>query len=64
MDFQMTETYSGADDTLLEPLEELAWFAFENADALCDPSIGCRDYHRFWSMVRLLDMDGLSLIHI
>jgi SAM-dependent methyltransferase len=58
MDFQMTETYSGADDTLLEPLEELAWFAFENADALCDPSIGCRDYHRFWSMVRLLDMDG------
>lgn len=54
----MTKTYPSAEDTSLEPLEELAWFAFENADALCDPAIGCRDYHRFWSMVRLLDMDG------
>lgn len=42
----------------IEPLSELAWLAFENAGELCDPSIGCKDYHRFWSMVRLLDLDG------
>lgn len=42
----------------IEPLSELAWFAFEHAEALCNTDVGCKDYHRFWSMVRLLDLDG------
>lgn len=54
----MTQTDSRADNTLVEPLEDLAWFAFENADALCNPSVGCHDYHRFWSMIRYLDLDS------
>lgn len=54
----MTLSPTDLDTSKLEPIAEAAWFAFENADALCDPDHGCHDYHRFWSMVRHLDLDG------
>lgn len=41
-----------------EPLKDLADFAFEQAPDLCDPAIGCQGYHRFWSMLRLVQLDG------
>ncbi|NRB02185.1 MAG: class I SAM-dependent methyltransferase [Rhodobacteraceae bacterium] len=41
-----------------EPLEDLARFAFENAPNLCDPAHGCAPYHRMFSLVRLLKLDG------
>jgi SAM-dependent methyltransferase len=44
----------------LEPLLQLARFSFDWAPALCRADHGCVDYHRVWSMIRLLDMDGAS----
>jgi SAM-dependent methyltransferase len=41
-----------------EPLELLARFSWEWAPLLCDSEHGCRDYHRCWSMVRLLNKGG------
>ncbi|HVZ43457.1 MAG TPA: class I SAM-dependent methyltransferase [Ramlibacter sp.] len=41
-----------------EPLERLARFAWDWAPALCDPAHGCLDYHRSWSLVRLLELGG------
>lgn len=41
-----------------EPLEELARFAFEMAPTLCSDAKGCVDYHRMWSLVRLIESDG------
>lgn len=42
----------------LEPLRRLARFTFDWAPALCDPAHGCTDYHRAWSTLRLLDLEG------
>jgi hypothetical protein len=41
-----------------EPLFRLARFAYDWAPSLCDPAKGCRDYHRAWSLIRLLELDG------
>jgi SAM-dependent methyltransferase len=41
-----------------EPLDRLARFAWDWAPSLCDPSHGCQDYHRAWSLVRLLELGG------
>lgn len=41
-----------------EPLAALARFAWENAPRLCDPAHACAGYHRLWSMIRLLELDG------
>ena len=41
-----------------EPLDRLARFSWDWAPSLCDPSHGCCDYHRSWSLVRLLELDG------
>jgi len=42
----------------IEPLEQLAKLAWEQAPTLCDPQLGCCDYHRCWSLVRWLNQDG------
>ena len=54
----MTLLAKDVEASTVEPLSELAWLAFEHAGTLCNPDIGCRDYHRFWGMVRHLDLDG------
>lgn len=41
-----------------EPLHRLARFSWDWAPALCDPAHGCTDYHRSWSLVRLLELGG------
>lgn len=41
-----------------EPLDRLARFAWDWAPSLCDPAHGCQDYHRAWSLVRLLELGG------
>lgn len=41
-----------------EPLDRLARFSWDWAPALCDPAHGCTDYHRSWSLVRLLELGG------
>jgi len=43
---------------LAEPLAELARFAWESAPELCKPEHQCLDYHRSWSLVRLLLGNG------
>lgn len=43
---------------IVEPLEVLARFSRLNADRLCPPEVGCRDYHRSWSTVRLIETGG------
>lgn len=40
-----------------EPLDRLARFSWDWAPTLCDPSHGCVDYHRSWSMVRWLELN-------
>lgn len=42
----------------VEPLLQLARFSWDWAPLLCDPAQGCRDYHRCWSSVRLLQKGG------
>jgi len=44
--------------SISEPLEDLARLAFDHAEALCAPEDRCVNYHRFWSLLRVLDMDG------
>lgn len=41
-----------------EPLDRLARFSWDWAPALCQPGHGCQDYHRSWSLVRLLELGG------
>lgn len=41
-----------------EDLEAEATFAFSHAEVLCEADHCCRDYHRMWSMVRLIDVGG------
>jgi SAM-dependent methyltransferase len=41
-----------------EPLDRLARFSWDWAPALCRPAHGCLDYHRPWSLVRLLELGG------
>lgn len=41
-----------------EPLDRLARFSWDWAPALCEPAHGCTDYHRSWSLVRLLELGG------
>ncbi|WP_194792885.1 class I SAM-dependent methyltransferase [Caenimonas koreensis] len=41
-----------------EPLDRLARFSWDWAPALCDTAHGCADYHRSWSLVRLLELGG------
>lgn len=41
-----------------EPLDRLARFSWDWAESLCNPAHGCQDYHRSWSMVRLLNQGG------
>ncbi len=43
---------------LAEPLAQLADFTFEQAAQLCDPAHDCCRYHRAWSMIRFLLLDG------
>ena len=49
---------SGSAPRGVEPLHELAHFAWEAAPRLCDASHQCQDYHRAWSLVRLLVGQG------
>lgn len=42
----------------IEPLCQLARFAFDWAPSLCDPTHGCTDYHRSWSAIRLFSLDA------
>lgn len=42
----------------LEPVERLARFSWDWAPTLCQPEHGCANYHRTWSMVRLLELGG------
>lgn len=44
----------------VEPLEAIARFAFDWADVLCSDHVGCADYHRMWSLVRLLESGGAA----
>ncbi len=39
---------------VVEPLEQLAWMAWNSAHDLCHVNHFCKDYHRAWSLVRLL----------
>lgn len=48
----------GQENQGLEPLGDLAQFAWELAPKLCKPEHGCIDYHRSWGLVRLLLGDG------
>jgi len=41
-----------------EPLAPLARLSWDRAPELCRPEHGCLDYHRCWSMVRLLRQNG------
>lgn len=41
-----------------EPLQGLARMAWDHAESLCDPQHGCMIYHRTWSLVRLLSLNG------
>jgi SAM-dependent methyltransferase len=41
-----------------EPLDRLARLAWDWAPALCRPEHGCVDYHRSWSLVRLIELGG------
>ncbi len=41
-----------------EQLADLAWFAYEAAPTLCSDDAGCLQYHRFWSVVRLVELGG------
>lgn len=41
-----------------EPLTELAAFAYDWAHCLCDPQAACVNYHRGWSIVRLIETGG------
>lgn len=43
---------------VVEPLEALGRFAWDWAEILCDKTHGCADYHRMWTLVRLLESDG------
>jgi len=42
----------------IEPLHELSQLAWDCAPSMCRPDHGCRDYHRSWSLVRLLVGNG------
>lgn len=42
----------------IEPLARLARFSFDWASTLCCAEHGCADYHRAWSALRLLELDG------
>ena len=42
----------------IEPLDRLARFSWDWAPRLCQPDHGCEDYHRSWSLVRLLELGG------
>ena len=46
------------DLSVQEPLAELAAFAFDWAHCLCDPQAGCKNYHRAWGIVRLIEGQG------
>lgn len=41
-----------------EPLPRLAQFAMEHADRLCGQHLGCRAYHKAWTMLRLHEAKG------
>jgi len=41
-----------------EPLQGLARLAWDQAATLCNPQHGCANYHRTWSLVRLISLDG------
>jgi hypothetical protein len=41
-----------------EPLQDLARMAWDHSKSLCDPQHGCTNYHRAWSLVRLISLDG------
>ncbi|GAA0296008.1 class I SAM-dependent methyltransferase [Rhodovulum strictum] len=42
----------------IEPLARIARFSWDWAPALCAPGDGCADYHRAWSMLRLVQAQG------
>lgn len=44
--------------SVTEPLDKLSRFTFDWSDTLCDPAHGCCDYHRMWSLVRLVETGG------
>ena len=41
-----------------EPLQGLARLSWDHAASLCDPQHGCMNYHRAWSLVRLISLNG------
>lgn len=47
-------TMTHTDTASIEPLRDLAQWAWGNAPHRCQPEHGCVDYHRTWSLVRLL----------
>lgn len=52
------ENESNRQSSVVEPLLDLANFAWEAAPRLCEASHQCQDYHRAWSLVRLLSGQG------
>ncbi len=44
--------------SIVEPLDKLSRFAFDWAETLCSKDLGCFDYHRMWTLVRLLESGG------
>lgn len=52
------QNISNHDAQEVEPLEALARLAWEAAPRLCHPDHHCQDYHRSWSLVRLLVGQG------
>lgn len=47
-----------SDRAPVEPLAVLARLAFDHAAEWCRPDHGCASYHRAWSLVRLVDLEG------
>lgn len=45
---------SSLTDLFQEPLAQLSMFSWMRAPGLCCPEHGCADYHRVWSLIRLL----------
>ena len=43
---------------LNEPLQSLARLAWDHAATLCKPQHGCTNYHRTWSLIRLISLDA------
>ncbi|MGB0499394.1 MAG: N-succinylarginine dihydrolase, partial [Rubricella sp.] len=47
-------------ERFIEPIADLARFAYENAPRLCDADHGCEPYHRGWTLVRAVESGGAA----